>query len=113
MLPSNLSQCFQLPTCVSLIFSTLTDYVLSNVPNQPTYTNVLPRSSISDQDSPCACVNFRAKRFQLRYKMIRNENEFDEKSPPKIFMNFPSIQSTTQTTLITKWTYLTNCPPLV
>ena len=75
----NLSQHVQLPTLVTLKSSTLIDHVLSNVPNQVTYRNVLPCSSINDHDAPYVCINVRVKRFQPRYKMIRIERVFDEK----------------------------------
>lgn len=60
--------------------STLIDHVISNAPNRITYTNVLPCPSvmISNHDTPYVCINVRIKRFQPRYKMIRNEREFDE-----------------------------------
>ena len=85
----NLSQHAQLPTRVTLKSSTLIDHVLSNVPNRATYTDVLPCSSISDHDSPYVCINVRVKRFQPRYKMIRNETKFDEKKFLRDFSELP------------------------
>jgi len=85
----NLSQHVQLPTRVTLKSSTLIDHVISNVPNRVTYTNVLPCSSVSDHDAPYVCINVRVKRFQPRYKMIRNEREFDEEKFLRDFSELP------------------------
>ena len=34
--------------------------------------------TISDHDAPYTCINIRVTRFQTRYKLLRNENHFDE-----------------------------------
>ena len=58
---------------------TLIDHIISNIPSRVTYTSVLHCPVISDHDAPYACVNVRVIRFQPRYKMIRDEKQFDEK----------------------------------
>lgn len=71
----NLSQHVHLPTHITLKSSTLIDHVLSNVPKQVTYTNVLPCSSVSDKDALYVCIN---KSVKHAIKMIRNERKIDE-----------------------------------
>lgn len=74
----NFSQHIHLPTHITLKSSTPIDHVLSNVPKQVIYTNVLPCSSVSDQDALYVCINKSVKHFQPCYKMIRNERKLDE-----------------------------------
>ncbi|CAB3988515.1 Hypothetical predicted protein [Paramuricea clavata] len=44
------------------------------------YCNVLPCPTVSDHDAPYVCINIRACRFQPRFKLLRDEKQFDEKA---------------------------------
>ena len=85
----NLHQHVTRPTRVTASSTTLIDHITSNIPRRITYTNVLPCPSISDHDAPYACVNIRATRFKPRYKFIRHEKQFDEKSFLEDFAALP------------------------
>ena len=60
--------------------ATLIDNIISNTLNRVTYCNVLPCPTVSDHDAPYACINVRAHRFQPRFKLLRDEKQFDEKA---------------------------------
>ena len=68
----------QRPTKTTSTSKTLIDHIISNAPNCVSYCNVLPCPTISDHDGPYTCMNARVKRFQPRYKLLRDEKRFDE-----------------------------------
>lgn len=74
----NLHQHVQRPTTTTPTSKTLIDHIISDAPGCVTFCNVLPCPTISDQNGPYACINVRVKRFQPRYKLLLNENQFDE-----------------------------------
>jgi exonuclease III len=77
------------PTCTTSTSATLIDHIISNMPQYITYSNVLPCPTISDHDAPYACVNLKFKRFQTRYKFIRNVKHFDEETFVDDFSTIP------------------------
>ena len=74
----NLHQHVQRPTRTTPTSKTLTDHIVSNVPGRVTFCNVLLCPTISDHYEPYVCINVRVKLFQPRYKLLRNEKQFDE-----------------------------------
>lgn len=74
----NLHQHVQRPTRTTPTSKTLIDHVVSNVPGRVTFCNVLLCPTISDHYELYVCINVRVKRFQPRYKLLRNEKQFDE-----------------------------------
>ena len=81
----NLYQRVTRPTRTTLRSRTLIDHIVSNIPNQVTYCNVLPCSTISNHDyyyhdGPYACINIRVNRFQHWFKWLRNEKQFDKQA---------------------------------
>jgi len=85
----NLHQHVERPTRTTPTSKTLIDHIISNAPNRVTYCNVLPCPTISDHDGPYACINVRVKRFQPRYKLLRNEKRFDESAFKKELSSVP------------------------
>jgi hypothetical protein len=85
----NLHQLVKIPTRVTSKSKTLIDHIITNMPSRITYTSVLPCPTISDHDAPYACVNIRVTRFQPRFKMIRDEKNFDNKAFIEDFSTLP------------------------
>ena len=59
--------------------SKLIDHISSNL-DKIIDNNVLPCDEISDHDAPYVILNIRKQRFEPRFKMIRNEKNFDTES---------------------------------
>ena len=74
----NLHQHVEQPTRIMANSKTLIDHIISNIPSRVTHTGVLPCPTISDHDAPYACINVRITRFEPRFKIIRNEQQFVE-----------------------------------
>ena len=74
----NLHQHVQRPTRTTSTSKILIDQIISNALNCVSYCDVLPCPTISVHDGPFACMNVRVKRFQPRYKFLRDEKRFDE-----------------------------------
>lgn len=74
----NLHQHVEQPTRITANSKTLIDHIISNIPSRVTHTGVLPCPTISDHDAPYACINVRITRFEPRFKIIRNERQFEE-----------------------------------
>ena len=74
----NLQQVVTLPTRVTKSSSSLIDHIITNNSSRISSTGVIPCSIVSDHDGPFVCINVRAKRFQPRYKYIRNMKTFNE-----------------------------------
>ena len=74
----NLHQHVHRPTRTTPTSKTHIDHIVSNVPGRVTFCNVLLCPTISDHYEPYVCINVRVKRFQPRYKLLRNEKQFDE-----------------------------------
>ena len=76
----NLHQHVTKPTRVTRTSRTLIDHIISNACNRITYCDVLPCETIGDHEGPYACINIRVNRFQVRFKFLRNEKQFNEAS---------------------------------
>ena len=69
----NLHQHVNKPTRMTPASQTLTDHIISNMPNRITHCDVPPCPTIIEHDAPYICINVRVCRFQLRYKLLHNE----------------------------------------
>ncbi|CAB4006181.1 Hypothetical predicted protein [Paramuricea clavata] len=85
----NLDQLVTKPTRTTPHSATLIDHVITNMKQQVSHCDVLPSPFISDHDAPYFCLNVRVPRFVPRFKMIRNERNFNIDSFTKSFNEIP------------------------
>jgi len=52
-------------------------YLPTNIPSKVIGYNVIPSDEVSDHDTPFIVVNIRKERFEPRYKILRDEKNFD------------------------------------
>ena len=69
----NLTQHVTKATRTTFHSETLIDHIITNMPRQVTFTDVLPCPHISDHDAPYVCTNVRVTHCIPRYKYIRDE----------------------------------------
>ncbi|XP_048590336.1 uncharacterized protein LOC5519158 [Nematostella vectensis] len=74
----NLTQLVTKATRTTLHSETLIDHMITDLPKQVSYCDVLPCPQIGDHEAPYVCMNIRVTRFTPRYKYIRDERNFDE-----------------------------------
>ena len=78
---------------------TLIDHIITNIPKRVIHEDVIACGHISDHDAPYTIINVRKERYEPRYKMIRNEKNFDrekfindsEKLPLNLVYSFDDI----------------------
>lgn len=85
----NLKQIVSKPTRMTPLSATLIDHMIINNNTKIAHTDVLPCETISDHDGPYAIINIKYDKFKPRYKMIRDERQFDRESFVSDFSNLP------------------------
>ena len=75
----NLTQLLNKPTRKS---KTLTDHIVTNIPNKLVLTDVLKTDEISDHSTPYVIMNVKKEKFEPRYKFIRDEKNFNQNDFP-------------------------------
>ena len=74
----NLHQIVSKPTRTTITSSTLIDHIIVSQKDLVKHTDMLPCPTISDHDGPCALLNARLKKYEPRFKYIRDERQFNE-----------------------------------
>ena len=68
---------------------TLIDHVISTIPNGVIYHDILHTEEMSDHDALYVIFNVKKKKYQPRYKFIRNEKTLDLNSYISDFQQLP------------------------
>ena len=85
----NLTQHVTKATRTTLHLETLIDHIITNMPRQVTFTDVLPCPHISDHDAPYVCINVRVTHCIPRYKYIRDERNLELDAFKQDFVQLP------------------------
>jgi len=64
-------------------------YLPTNIPSKVIGYNVIPSDEVSDHDTPFIVVNIRKERFEPRYKILRDEKNFDLQAYTRDFAELP------------------------
>ena len=56
---------------------TLTDHIITNIPEKLIHQNVVLADKIGYHDLPYVILNIRKEKLEKRYKYFRNEKRFD------------------------------------
>ena len=85
----NLHQIINTPTRSTDVTQTLIDHIIVSDTELVKHSGVLPCPSISDRDGPYALLNIRSPRYEPRFKIIRDEKNFDRSHFIKDVANLP------------------------
>ena len=85
----NLTQQVTKATRTTLHSETLIDHIITNMPRQVTFTEVLPCPHISEHDAPYVCINVRVTHFIPRYKYIRDKRNLELDALKQDFAQLP------------------------
>ena len=69
---------------------TLINHINSNMDNKLLYTDVLMTDEISDHETPYGIFNIKNKRYEPRYKYVRNEKDLSINDYVSYFKLFPT-----------------------
>lgn len=70
---------------------TLTDYIITNIPEKLIHQNVVLADEIGDHDLPDVILNIKKQKFEKRYKYIRDEKSINLSKYLKEYQNIRKI----------------------